>query len=1036
MRKVLRSLAILGIAGGLWGGKEFPGKPGEETVPDQLIVRLDKLAPPGLLPSLAGTGVVTRLVNSKLSLHLVHLPAVHASRIAAHPLVRYVEPNRIRRISVAAPTDPYYAANQWALQNLQALEAWRILPNRYLTAGAAGAGRIRVAVLDTGADCTHPDFKNSGGSSTDSAAGGQLNWSLSRALVATPRPAPACPWQDDHWHGTHTAGTVAAATNNALGVASLGYPLELIIYKVLDASGSGDDVTIADAIVTAADAGASVISMSLGGAGYSQSLQDAINYACQRNVLVVASAGNSNSSGLVFPAGANCTVGVAATDSGNNKASFSNFGDSIDIAAPGVSVLSTYPDSNYAYASGTSMAAPHVAALAGLIVMSTPSVSAAAVLERIQQTATSTNPNGGWSQYLGYGVVNAWRGIGGALRAASVGSMVGQVVDGTDDPVAGALVSVNGQTITTGFSGLFRFANLPAGAYLATATASGFPSQSRTVVVAAGADAPLTFQMGVSLGVFTGAVSDAVAPVAGAVVQALSGGLIAGTALSDSIGLYTLAVPAGAYDLRASAVARITSVVTGQTVAASGTRTVNLSLVRLGSIAGSVKDNAQNPIPNAQITVTASGFTAGAVTDSGGNYATIGLPAGAYSVTASASGWQDATLNPVLVSAGSASAADFVLSPLALVSVSPARVTLAASQTQQFTATVAGAANQNVTWTRAPALGSISATGLYTAPSWFTNNTTVTVTATSVELPSRSASATVTLANVLTLTLSPASAVGGVSTTANKVTLDNPAPSGGAVVSLTSSNPSVASPPATVTVAEGATVSPNFTITTTGVSSATAVTIRATYGGVTKAAVLTVNPVALSTLSLTSSSVAGGKLLTTNHVHLTGPAGAGGVVVSLTSSDPAVASAPASVTVAAGATASPYFTITTVQVAAATPVTITATYGAVSKSGTLTVKPAALSSLSLSPSSVVGGVSTTYNKVYLTGPAGAGGAVVSLASSNPAVASAPASVTVAAGATSSPYFTITTVQVAAATPVTITATYGGVSKSGTLTVNP
>jgi hypothetical protein len=313
--------------------------------------------------------------------------------------------------------------------------------------------------------------------------------------------------------------------------------------------------------------------------------------------------------------------------------------------------------------------------------------------------------------------------------------------------------------------------------------------------------------------------------------------------------------------------------------------------------------------------------------------------------------------------------------------------------------------------------------------------TPVTITAT-YEAVSKSGTLTVKPAALSSLSLSPSSVVGGVSTTYNKVYLTGPAGAGGAVVSLASSNPAVASAPASVTVAAGATSSPYFTITTVQVAAATPVTITATYGVVSKSGTLTVNPAALYSLTLSPSSVAGGVSTTYNKVYLTGPAGAGGVVVSLASSNPAVASAPASVTVAAGATNSPYFTITTVQVAAATPVTITATYGVVSKSGTLTVNPAALSSLSLSPSSVVGGVSTTHNKVYLTGPAGAGGVVVSLASSNPAVASAPASVTVAAGATNSPYFTITTVQVAAATPVTITATYGGVSKSGTLTVNP
>src|SRR5580704_4924208 len=263
------------------------------------------------------------------------------------------------------------------------MQAWSLLPGQYLTAATAGTGRVKVAVLDTGADCTHPDFINTGGSSTDSAQGGQLMFSSSRAYVATTIGSPVCAWQDDHGHGTHVSGILAAATSNAIGVSGLAYPVQVIEYKVLDSAGSGTDTVISQAIKDAADAGAQVVSMSLGGAGYSQTFQDAITYAWQRNTLVVAAAGNSASSSLFFPAGANHAIGVSATDSGNNLANFSNFGNSVHLAAPGVAILSTaptYPDStgwnNYVSLSGTSMATPFVAALAGLVAMSTPNATA------------------------------------------------------------------------------------------------------------------------------------------------------------------------------------------------------------------------------------------------------------------------------------------------------------------------------------------------------------------------------------------------------------------------------------------------------------------------------------------------------------------------------------------------------------------------------------------------------------------------------------------------------------------------------------
>ena len=286
---------------------------------------------------------------------------------------------------------------------------------------------------------------------------------------------------------------------------------------------------------------------------------------------------------------------------------------------------------------------------------------------------------------------------------------------------------------------------------------------------------------------------------------------------------------------------------------------------------------------------------------------------------------------------------------------------------------------------------------------------------------------------VATPVLSPTSVVGGVSTTANKVTLNGPAPAGGLVVNLSSSDPGVGVP-ASVTVAAGATASPAFTITTSSVSATIMVTISATYNGVTKTAVLTDNPVALLSVTLSPTTVVGGVSTTLNKVNLNGPAPAGGISINLTSSNPGV-SVPTSVTVAAGATSSPYFTITTSAVAAQTVATISASYNGVTKTANLTVNPVSLLSITLSPTSVTGGVSTTLNRVTLTGPATGSGITVNLASSNPGV-TAPASVTVVAGATSSPYFKITTSAVAAQTVVTISASYNGVTKTANLTVNP
>ena len=280
----------------------------------------------------------------------------------------------------------------------------------------------------------------------------------------------------------------------------------------------------------------------------------------------------------------------------------------------------------------------------------------------------------------------------------------------------------------------------------------------------------------------------------------------------------------------------------------------------------------------------------------------------------------------------------------------------------------------------------------------------------------------------VTLGLNPSSVVGG-SSSQGTVTLSSAAPTGGAVVTLGSSN-AAAVVPASVTVAAGQTTA-TFSVTTTTVTTATPATITATYGSSSGNAVLTVNPVTISSVSLSPTSVTGG-LGSQGTVTLSAAAPTGGAVVTLGSSN-AAAVVPASVTVAAGQTTAT-FSVTTTAVTAVTSATITATYGSSSGNATLTLNPApvTISSLLLSPTSVTGGTSS-QGTVTLSGAAPTGGAIVTLGSSASA-ATVPASVTVAAGQTTAT-FSVTTATVTTATPATITATYGS-SVNATLTVNP
>ena len=745
--RAIAAALLLGAAVSAWAGKEFPQQAGEQVVPNQLLVKLKNgVLPASVIPLFLSSAQIQQL---RLSNHYLvrvpgGIPAAVSAALAAHPLVDMVEPDRVRHAIVAAPNDPdYNTSAQWGLFTVEGQQAWNFLGLSYLTAATAGTGRVKVAVLDTGADCTHPDFVNTGGTSTDSALGGQLLWSGSQALVATTVSSPACAWQDDYGHGTHVSGIIAAATSNAVGVASLGFSLQLLEFKVLDDTGSGSDSTISNAIVAAVGAGAKVISMSFGGSGYSATLQAAINYAWQNNVVVVAAGGNNSTSSLFFPAGASHTIGVAASDSNNNAASFSNFGNDIAVTGPGVSILSTIPTysvtlgcCNYAYLSGTSMATPFVSALAGLLAETTPNAAADAIAQRIEQTAFTSASGGAWSSSFGYGIVNAYSAVAAGNRSTSTGGVVGQIIDPFGNPAAGAQITVGGQSFNTDSSGLYWLRPLAAGTYNATIAASGYLTQMLTVTVAAGADTPFSVQMGISYGSFTGTVTDQGSAVAGAIVQALSGGAVMGTAVTDATGHYTLWVPGGSYSLQASQVGSTTAAVSSYAVAGGGSTTVNLTLPSLqGTIAGVVQDSNGNAVAGAQVTVSSSVLSATAISNASGFYSVGQLPTGAgYSVAVSASGDTSATQSGIAVSADATTTVNFQLTvlPASAPVFSPPAGTYGSAQSVTITSAPPGVSIRYTTDGSAP---SPTAGTPYTGPVTVSSTETLNAVAYSSTVP-------------------------------------------------------------------------------------------------------------------------------------------------------------------------------------------------------------------------------------------------------------------------------------------------------------
>jgi subtilisin family serine protease len=324
-------------------------------------------------------GAVFERVGGKASLRLEGLRAwagrVPAGRLRAlrtQPGVLYVEEDLVRR-AIGDPNDTYYLNPGLNHQGdasfnhqkddfdlVRAAEAWDV---------SKGTG-VRVAVLDTGCQTTHPDL-----AAKIKAARNFTGGSASKV-------------SDNDGHGTHTAGSVGALTNNGSGVAGMGYDCELAIGKVLGPQGGYDSWIAAGMAWSYQTAGAKVISMSLGGYGFSQTLENATNAAWDAGVVVVAAAGNDGAdAGNHYPSASPNCISVAAVDPSGAMASFSNHGESVDLAAPGVKILSTYPN-GYAWLSGTSMATPHVAGAAALVWATPHGDSAANVRGRLEGMAT------------------------------------------------------------------------------------------------------------------------------------------------------------------------------------------------------------------------------------------------------------------------------------------------------------------------------------------------------------------------------------------------------------------------------------------------------------------------------------------------------------------------------------------------------------------------------------------------------------------------------------------------------------------------
>ncbi len=324
--------------------------------------------------------------------------------MSQNPDIEYVEPNYIAHITVT-PDDTFFEF-QYALFNsgqeigipgsphgrdradIKATSAWDE------TKGDEG---IVIAVIDTGIDLEHPDIRD------------EIS-STGRDFVNDDFDAT-----DDNGHGTHVAGIAAASTDNGEGIAGVAWNCRVLPIKSMDEEGSGYYSWIIEGIEWAVDNGADVINLSLGGDVPSQGLEDAVRYAFQEGVVVVAAAGNDSDSVLYPGAYDAYCLAVAATDYDDLRPDWSNFGPEVDVAAPGERILSLVPTwfwepgaFPYAFGSGTSAATPHAAGLAALIKSIKPWLTVSEIMNVIRYSADDVNSVDypGNDEYIGYGRIN------------------------------------------------------------------------------------------------------------------------------------------------------------------------------------------------------------------------------------------------------------------------------------------------------------------------------------------------------------------------------------------------------------------------------------------------------------------------------------------------------------------------------------------------------------------------------------------------------------------------------------------------------
>ncbi|MDY0269297.1 S8 family serine peptidase [Trichloromonas sp.] len=333
--------------------------------------------------------------------------------LARNPHVAFVEDNFIAQ-GLLVPSDTTYPS-QWHLPKIAAPQGWDL---------STGASGVPIAIIDSGIDADHPDL----------AAKLLPGYNFLNGTTVT---------DDLFGHGTAVAGSAGAIGNNAQGVAGVAWDNPLMPMVVLDTSNYATYANIASAIIRAVDQGARVLNISIGGSSSSITLQNAVNYAWSKGAVIVSSAANYSVSTPYYPAACENVLAISSTDKYDALSSFSNYGNWIDLAAPGSIIYTTNRGGGYGAWNGTSFSSPIVAGLAGLIWSTNPELSNAEVVEILKQGADDLG-TAGFDTSFGFGRINVYNSLQLAQSVVPTPDQEAPTValtsPGDGDGVSGAVV--------------------------------------------------------------------------------------------------------------------------------------------------------------------------------------------------------------------------------------------------------------------------------------------------------------------------------------------------------------------------------------------------------------------------------------------------------------------------------------------------------------------------------------------------------------------------------------------------------------------